>query len=112
MCSILMVVLNTCLQLGLKEGDDGRRDEAADPAAVDAQNGDEFPRRRRRLWHRLVGSGGRAAVAVHGRSGIRESRKRLLLYFSRCPPWILCSESAGSGELYIKPETVKSSMNE
>jgi len=49
----------TYLELGLKAGDDGGRDEAADAAAVDAQHGDQPPLRRRRGQHRR-------AIAVHG----------------------------------------------
>lgn len=54
------------LELGLEVGDDGRRNETADAAAVDAQDCDELPRTRRWLRHRLrVGNVGRA-IARHG----------------------------------------------
>ena len=50
------------LELRLEVCDDGRRDEAADAAAIDAQNRDELPCRRWRLRH--GGAVGRA-VALH-----------------------------------------------
>ena len=50
------------LELGLEVCNDGRRDEAADAAAIDAQNRDELPCGRRRLRH--GGAVGRA-VAPH-----------------------------------------------
>jgi hypothetical protein len=48
------------LELGLEVRNDGRRDKAADAAAIDAQDRDELPCRRRRLRH--GGAVGRASA--------------------------------------------------